>query len=140
MSYAKGEAWRETRQQTLPTTHFSTNFGLVRHDSSGFVPNHRRLNQSTHPSTHPLKHITRQHLAYSFHRHDIMLSLRPIQRVLPMRRLAAFSTTTATQEAPSEKKGFLARKYDEYSIGKQQARIIQAEQLFRFAQMRADDP
>lgn len=50
------------------------------------------------------------------------------------------STTTTTAALAGKKKNILKRMYDEHSIPQQQDRINTAERLFRFAQMRADDP
>jgi hypothetical protein len=65
--------------------------------------------------------------------------LVPVARAVAA-QTSSFSTNTAPAAAAAKKKNILNRMYDEYSIPQQQDRINTAERLFRFAQMRADDP
>jgi len=53
---------------------------------------------------------------------------------------AAGSTASlGVDDTPAQKKGFLAKAWDRYSLGQQQHRIELGERLFRSAQRRADD-
>jgi hypothetical protein len=51
-----------------------------------------------------------------------------------------FSTDVETSRPSPPKKNIWQRLKDSYSLSMQQYRSIQADRLFRFAQMRADDP
>jgi len=52
----------------------------------------------------------------------------------------AIVSKTAARSFSSSEKGYLSKIYDKHSITKSQKRITMAERIFRFAEMRANDP
>jgi hypothetical protein len=59
----------------------------------------------------------------------------------PSIRQKSFLSTNESPSRPSPpQKNILQRWIDSYSLSMQRERSVQADRLFRFAQMRADDP